>query len=65
MMNLTLVRQKPTQKKRKQPNEAYLQGVEDFRRGQTRNPYRVKSYYFKEWERGFNYAYHENLAISA
>ena len=64
-MMLTLIKSKPQSKKRKQPNEAYLRGLEDFKRGQTRNPYRPKSYYFKEWERGFNTAYHDNLAISA
>mgnify|MGYP001115352451 CR=1 FL=1 len=61
-MMMKLVR---TRKKQKQPNEAFLAGIEDFKRGQTRNPYKPRAYYFKEWERGFNYAYHENLAISA
>lgn len=56
-----------TEKKsrKKQPNEAYLKGVLDFWRGQTCNPYKPKSYYYKEWERGFNYAYYDNLAICA
>ena len=52
-------------RKQKQPNEAYLQGIIDFKKGQTRNPYKPKSYYFKEWERGFNYAYYDNLAACA
>lgn len=56
-----------TEKKsrKKQPNEAFLRGIEDFRRGQTRNPYKPRAYYHKEWERGFNYAYYDNLAICA
>lgn len=62
MKTMKLVR---TPKKRKQPNAAFLRGAEDFKRGMTRNPYRVKSYYFKEWERGFNTAYYDNLAICA
>ena len=65
MKNLKLVAQKPTQRKRKQPNEAYLKGLEDFKRGQIRNPYKPKTYYFKEWERGFNIAYYDNLALCA
>ena len=63
MMKLTKISQQ--KKKRKQPNEAFLKGIEDFRQGQTRNPYKPKSYYFKEWERGFNYAYYDNLAACA
>jgi hypothetical protein len=62
---LTLTTTKLQQRKRKQPNEAFLLGVQDFKRGQTRNPYKPKAYYHKEWERGFNYAYHQNLAICA
>ena len=54
-----------TKRKQKQPNEAYLQGIIDFKKGQTRNPYKPKAYYFKEWERGFNYAYYDNLAACA
>lgn len=65
MLTLTIKEQKPQKRKRKQPNEAYLRGLEDFKRGMTRNPYRPKSYYFKEWERGFNTAYYDNLAICA
>jgi hypothetical protein len=51
--------------RKKQPNQAFLRGIFDFKRGQTRNPYKLKSYYFKEWERGFNYAYYDNLALCA
>lgn len=54
-----------TKRKQKQPNEAYLQGIIDFKKGQTRNPYKPKAYYFKEWERGFNHAYYDNLAACA
>lgn len=50
-------------KKRKSNNEAFVKGTEDFRTGRVRNPYRPRSHYFKEWERGFNTAYHDNLAI--
>lgn len=44
-------------------NEAYLRGVQDFHKGSMDNPYRKHTYYWKEWTRGFNEAYFENLAI--
>lgn len=46
-------------------NEAYLKGLADFRKGNLTNPYRVNTYYWKEWQRGFDNAYFENLAIYA
>ena len=32
-----------------------------FKRGRIINPYKVGSSFYKEWDRGFNKAYFENL----
>lgn len=41
--------------------KALEKGRKAFRAGNFNNPYGVKSYLRKEWERGFNEAYFENL----
>ena len=41
--------------------KAYEQGYEDFKRGNTENPYKEGSRNHKEWELGFNKAYFNNL----
>jgi Ni/Co efflux regulator RcnB len=49
--------------KKKTFNDAYVKGFEDFQKGNTINPYRPRSYFWKEWERGFNASYFSNLAF--
>lgn len=44
-------------------SEAYNKGYEAFMRGNLINPYRPRSYFWKEWERGFNASYFSNLAF--
>jgi hypothetical protein len=36
-------------------------GYRAFKRGRIINPYKKDSSFYKEWERGFNKAYFENL----
>ena len=36
-------------------------GYRAFKRGRIINPYKVGSSFYKEWDRGFNKAYFENL----
>ena len=36
-------------------------GYNAFRVGRIANPYKIDTYFYKEWERGFNKAYFENL----
>ena len=36
-------------------------GYRAFKRGRIINPYKKESSFYKEWERGFNKAYFENL----
>ena len=36
-------------------------GYKAFHRGKVTNPYPLNSAFYKEWERGFNKAYFENL----
>ena len=36
-------------------------GYRAFKRGRIINPYKQESSFYKEWERGFNKAYFENL----
>ena len=36
-------------------------GYSAFKRGRIINPYKKESSFYKEWERGFNKAYFENL----
>ena len=36
-------------------------GYKAFHRGKVINPYRIGTGFYKEWERGFNKAYFENL----
>ena len=36
-------------------------GYRAFKRGRIINPYKQGSSFYKEWERGFNTAYFENL----
>ena len=36
-------------------------GYRAFKRGRIINPYEKESSFYKEWERGFNKAYFENL----
>ena len=50
---------------RKPPKQAYEEGVQAFFKGTMDNPYKPRTYYWKEWNRGFDTAYFKNLAISA
>jgi hypothetical protein len=36
-------------------------GYKAFHRGRVTNPYKIDTAFYKEWERGFNKAYFENL----
>lgn len=42
----------------------FQQGQKDFKRGKITSPYRLGSDRDKEWQRGFNDAYFENLEKS-
>ncbi len=37
-------------------------GYRAFHRGRITNPYKSNTTFYKEWERGFNKAYFQNLA---
>tara|TARA_R110002020_G_scaffold311002_1_gene526661 strand:- start:292 stop:492 length:201 start_codon:yes stop_codon:yes gene_type:complete len=37
-------------------------GYRAFHRGRITNPYKINTTFYKEWERGFNKAYFQNLA---
>jgi hypothetical protein len=50
---------------KKLPKDVYLEGVEAFKKGRLNNPYKVYTYYWKEWDRGFNSGYFENLALAS
>ena len=39
----------------------YNRGVVDFKKGRTVNPFSDDTMLYREWERGFNAAYFENL----
>lgn len=41
--------------------KAFEQGQKDFWLGQTENPFNTHTTKWKEWERGFNKSYFENL----
>lgn len=40
---------------------AFVKGQKDFRSGTIENPFNEGTHRYKEWERGFNSAYFENL----
>ena len=39
----------------------FEKGVQCFRQGRVRSPYPLNTMQYREWERGWNDAYHENL----
>ena len=39
----------------------FLRGYEDFTRGRVNNPFHMDTMQFREWNRGFNKAFSENL----
>lgn len=41
--------------------KAYEQGYKDFKNGNLDNPYRETSKSYKDWQRGFDKAYFDNL----
>lgn len=41
--------------------DPFIIGYESFLRGKTNCPFRVGRFYHKEWNRGFNTAYFDNL----
>ena len=50
---------------KKLPKEVYLEGLAAFKAGKLDNPYKPRTYYWKEWSRGFDSGYFENLAIAS
>lgn len=42
--------------------KAFPRGIKDFKTGQVTNPFNEGTSRAKDWERGFNKAYFENLA---
>ena len=45
----------------KKQNPAYALGHRCFKKGALDNPYKYGTYMYKEWQRGFDAAYMENL----
>ena len=39
----------------------FQRGYEDFKRGRVNNPFHMDTMQFREWHRGFNKAFSENL----
>jgi|TARA_R110000822_G_scaffold225112_1_gene357956 hypothetical protein len=39
----------------------FQKGLEDFKRGRIGNPFHKDTMQYREWERGFNRAWYENL----
>ena len=39
----------------------YQRGVQDFKRGYMSNPFNPRTMQYREWERGFSNAYHDQL----
>ena len=39
----------------------FQRGYEDFKRGRVNNPFHMDTMQFREWNRGFNKAFSENL----
>jgi len=39
----------------------FQRGYEDFKRGRVNNPFHIDTMQFREWHRGFNKAFSENL----
>jgi len=52
-------------KKSNQQTDAYKLGYKCFKQGFMDNPYKYGSYYYKEWQRGFDAAYMTNLIALA
>ena len=49
-------------KERHQPLRIQMEkGYRAFHTGRISNPYKIGSSFYKEWDRGFNKAYFENL----
>lgn len=46
---------------RHQKHDAYLLGEECFHKGRLNNPFKVNSFLHREWQRGFDNAYFNNL----
>ena len=49
------------QKQPQQKQEAYLLGEDCFHKGRLNNPFKRNSFLFREWQRGFDNAYFNNL----
>ena len=39
----------------------YTRGIMDFKKGRITNPFHPDTMQYREWERGFNTAFYENL----